>query len=153
MDTLTVLGPEIENRGVMLEENFADDLPTAPLDAAQVQQALVNLIKNAIQAMTHDGTLSLTTLAEAEGVWVHVTDTGGGIAQEKINRVFQPYFTTKEKGTGLGLMIVQRIVREHGGRIELESHTGQGTTFRLWFPLTEQQPLRLMGGEPTEHHA
>ena len=153
MDTLTVLGPEIENRGVMLEENFADDLPTAPLDAAQVQQALVNLIKNAIQAMTHDGTLSLTTLAEAEGVWVHVADTGGGIAQEKINRIFQPYFTTKEKGTGLGLMIVQRIVREHGGRIELESHTGQGTTFRLWFPLTEQQPLRLMGGEPTEHHA
>ena len=153
MDTLTVLGPEIENRGVMLDENFADDLPTAPLDAAQVQQALVNLIKNAIQAMTHGGTLSLTTLAEADGVWVHVADTGGGIAQEKINRNFQPYFTTKEKGTGLGLMIVQRIVREHGGRIELESNTGQGTTFRLWFPLTEQQPLRLTGGEPTEDHA
>ena len=86
-------------------------------------------------------------------MWVHVADTGGGIAQEKINRIFQPYFTTKEKGTGLGLMIVQRIVREHGGRIELESNTGQGTTFRLWFPLTEQQPLRLMGGEPTEDHA
>ena len=68
MDTLTVLGPEIENRGVMLDENFADDLPTAPLDAAQVQQALVNLIKNAIQAMTHGGTLSLTTLADADGV-------------------------------------------------------------------------------------
>jgi signal transduction histidine kinase len=112
---------------------------------------LVNLIKNAIQAMTHGGTLSLTTLADADGVWVHVVDTGGGIAQEKINRIFQPYFTTKEKGTGLGLMIVQRIVREHGGRIELESHTGQGTTFRLWFPLTEKQPLRLTGGEETEN--
>jgi len=153
MDTVTVLWPEIENRGVTLEENFADELPTAPLDAAQVQQALVNLIKNAIQAMTHGGTLSLTTLAEADGVWVHVADTGGGIAQEKINRIFQPYFTTKEKGTGLGLMIVQRIVREHGGRIELESHTGQGTTFRLWFPLTEKQPLRLTGGEETDSNA
>ncbi len=151
MDTLTVLGPEIENRGVLLQEDFAEDLPTAPLDAVQVQQALVNLVKNAIQAMTQGGTLSLATLADAEGVWVHVADTGGGIAQEKINRIFQPYFTTKEKGTGLGLMIVQRIVREHGGRIELESNTGEGTTFRLWFPLTEQQPLRLTGGEETDH--
>ena len=103
--------------------------------------------------MTHGGTLGLTTRAKDDGVWLHVTDTGGGIAQEKINRIFQPYFTTKEKGTGLGLMIVQRIVREHGGRIELESHTGQGTTFRLWFPLTEHQPLRLTGGETENDHA
>ena len=93
--------------------------------------------------MTQGDTLTLTTLADDDGVWVHVADTGGGISQEKINRVFQPYFTTKEKGTGLGLMIVQRIVREHGGRIELESHTGRGTIFRLWFPLTEHQPLRI----------
>ena len=142
-DTLTLLDPEIKNRGVTLEYNLAARLPAAPLDAAQVKQALLNLIKNAVQAMTQGDTLTLTTLADDDGVWVHVADTGGGISQEKINRVFQPYFTTKEKGTGLGLMIVQRIVREHGGRIELESHTGRGTTFRLWFPLTEHQPLRI----------
>ena len=152
-DTLALLAPELDNRDITLEAHLADDLPTAPLDAAQIKQALVNLIKNAIQAMTHGGTLGLTTRAEDDGVWLHVTDTGGGIAQEKINRIFQPYFTTKEKGTGLGLMIVQRIVREHGGRIELESHTGQGTTFRLWFPLTEHQPLRLTGGETENDHA
>ena len=149
-DTLTLLGPEIENREVQLEEAFADELQTAPLDAGQVKQALVNLIKNALQAMTHGGTLSLRTLADEDGVWVHVADTGGGIEQETINSIFQPYYTTKEKGSGLGLMIVQRIVREHGGRIELESHTGEGTTFRLWFPLTETQPLRIAEGESTD---
>ena len=146
-DTILLLDPEITNRGITLEHHFSDDLPTAPMDAAQVKQALVNLIKNAVQAMTQEGTLTLTTLADDEGVWVHVADTGGGIPQEEINRIFQPYFTTKEKGSGLGLMIVQRIVREHGGRIELESNTGQGTTFRLWFPLTEHQPLRIAAGE------
>ena len=146
-DTLTLLDPEIKNRGVTLEYNLAARLPPAPLDAAQVKQALLNLIKNAVQAMTQGDTLTLTTLADDDGVWVHVADTGGGISQEKINRVFQPYFTTKEKGTGLGLMIVQRIVREHGGRIELESHTGRGTTFRLWFPLTEHQPLRIAAAQ------
>ena len=146
-DTILLLDPEITNRNITLEHHFSDDLPPAPLDAAQVKQALVNLIKNAVQAMTQEGTLTVTTLADDEGVWVHVTDTGGGIPQEEINRIFQPYFTTKEKGSGLGLMIVQRIVREHGGRIELESNTGHGTTFRLWFPLTEHQPLRIAAGE------
>jgi two-component system, sporulation sensor kinase E len=150
LDTLTLLGPEIENREVTLSQHFAEDLPNAPLDEVQVKQALVNLIKNAIQAMTQGGALTLTTIAETDGVWVYVADTGGGIPQEKINRIFQPYFTTKKEGSGLGLMIVQRIVREHGGRIELESNTGQGTTFRLWFPLTEQQPLRLTGGETSQ---
>ena len=150
LDTLTLLGPEIENREVTLSQHFAEDLPNAPLDEVQVKQALVNLIKNAIQAMTQGGALTLTTIAETDGVWVYVADTGGGIPQEKINRIFQPYFTTKKEGSGLGLMIVQRIVREHGGRIELESNTGQGTTFRLWFPLTEQQPLRLTGGDTSQ---
>ena len=153
LDTLTLLGPEIENRDVTLSHHFAEELPNAPLDEVQVKQALVNLIKNAIQAMTQGGALTLTTIAETDGVWVYVADTGGGIPQEKINRIFQPYFTTKKEGSGLGLMIVQRIVREHGGRIELESNTGQGTTFRLWFPLTEQQPLRLTGGETSQASA
>ena len=153
MDTLTLLGPEIDNRGVALEQKFCDEIPNVPLDEVQVKQALVNLVKNAVQAMTNGGTLSVATLADPDGVWVHVADTGGGISQEKMNRIFQPYFTTKEKGTGLGLMIVQRIIREHGGRIELESNTGEGTLFRLWFPLTEQQPLRLTGGQETNSDA
>ena len=103
----------------------------------------MNLIKNAMQAMTKGGTLTLQTGEGADGVWVSVADTGGGISQEQINRIFEPFFTTKKKGTGLGLMIVQRIVRAHGGRIELESNAGQGTTFRVWLPLHERRPRLL----------
>ena len=80
-------------------------------------------------------------------MWVSVTDTGRGIAQEQINRIFDPFYTTKKKGTGLGLMIVQRIVRAHGGRIELESHVGRGSSFRVWLPLHERATAAAGGRE------
>jgi signal transduction histidine kinase len=78
-----------------------------------------------------------------DGVVVSVADTGGGIPQEQINRIFEPFYTTKKKGTGLGLMIVQRIVRDHNGRMDLESHVGKGTVFRLWLPLYERKTRLL----------
>jgi two-component system, sporulation sensor kinase E len=141
--TLALLRPELDNRGITIKEKLARQLPDAPLDAAQIQQVLVNLIKNASQAMTRDGVLTLQTGEGSDGVWVSVSDTGGGIPQEQINRIFDPFYTTKKKGTGLGLMIVQRIVRAHGGRVELESRVGRGTSFRIWFPLHER-PTRLL---------
>lgn len=144
-DTIALLHPELVNRGLQIEQDLAANLPMAPIDAGQIKQVLLNLIKNAMQAMTRHGKLTLATGVTGEGVWVSVADTGGGIPQEKINQIFQPFFTTKKKGTGLGLMIVQRIVREHGGRIEVESHLGTGTTFRIWLPLHERQPRLLKG--------
>ncbi len=142
--TLDLLRPELDNRGLTVKEQLMRQLPPAPVDAAQMQQVLVNLVKNAMQAMTKGGVLTLRTGAGAEGVWVSVSDTGGGIPQEQINRIFEPFYTTKKTGTGLGLMIVQRIVRAHGGRIELESNAGRGSTFRVWLPLEERAP-RLLG--------
>jgi signal transduction histidine kinase len=97
-----------------------------------------------MQAMTKGGKLSLETGTGGDGVWVSVSDTGGGIPRDRINRIFEPFYTTKEKGTGLGLMIVQRIVRDHGGRIEVESHVDRGTLFRIWLPLHER-PQKLLG--------
>jgi PAS domain S-box-containing protein len=141
--TLELLRPEIENRGIALKIKLARNLTATPVDATQLQQVLVNLVKNAAQAMTTGGTLTLQTGENADGVWVSVTDTGGGIPQEQINRIFEPFYTTKKKGSGLGLMIVQRIVRAHNGRIELESHVGRGTTFRIWLPLHERKPRLL----------
>ncbi|HUC86543.1 MAG TPA: ATP-binding protein [Candidatus Acidoferrales bacterium] len=141
--TLDLLRPELENRGVTIKTKLARDLTATLVDAAQLQQVLVNLVKNAAQAMTTGGTLTLQTGETNEDVWVSVTDTGGGIPQEQVNRIFEPFYTTKKKGTGLGLMIVQRIVRAHNGRIELESHEGRGTTFRIWLPLHERKPRLL----------
>jgi signal transduction histidine kinase len=134
-ETIELLRPEVENRGINIELRLARRLPAVPLDPAQIKQVLVNLIKNAIQAMTKGGILKLQTGIGAEGVWVSISDTGCGIPPEKLNHIFEPFYTTKKKGTGLGLMIVQRIVREHGGRIELDSRLNHGTTFRVWLPL------------------
>ena len=141
--TLALLRPELDNRQLAVKEKLARQLPEVPLDAAQVQQVLVNLIKNAMQAMTKGGTLTLQTGEGSEGVWVSVADTGGGIPEEQINRIFDPFYTTKKKGSGLGLMIVQRIVRAHGGHVELESFKSwRGSTFRVWFPLRRTRLLR-----------
>jgi len=144
-ETLALLQPELENRGLAVNTHLANNLPQAPVDAGQLKQVLVNLIKNAMHAMTRGGELTLATGVTGDGVWMSVADTGGGIPQEKINQIFQPFFTTKKKGSGLGLMIVQRIVREHGGRIEVESNLGAGTLFRIWLPLHERQPRLLKG--------
>ena len=142
-ETLELLRPELENRALVIRQMLATQLPASPIDPAQVKQLLVNLLKNAMQAMTKGGELTLQTGESDGGVWVRVTDTGTGIAPEQINRIFEPFFTTKKKGSGLGLMIVQRIAREHGGRIEVDSKVGQGTTFRVWFPRRERKPLLL----------
>jgi len=146
-ETVELLRPEIDNRGLSVELQLASDLPGIAIDPRQIKQALVNLVKNAIQAMTKGGRLTLRTSNASEGIVVSVADTGGGIPEEKINRIFEPFYTTKKKGSGLGLMIVQRIVREHGGRIELESRVNKGTTFRIWLPLRERQPRLLAAGE------
>lgn len=142
-DTLQLLGPEIENRNQTVETRLSATLPLAPMDPVQIKQVLVNLIKNAMQAMTRGGVLTLETGSAREGVWVSLADSGCGISQEQLNRIFEPFYTTKRKGSGLGLMIVQRVMRDHGGLIKLDSRAGQGTTFRLWFPLYEPRPRLL----------
>src|SRR5581483_2360403 len=147
--TLTLLQPELDNRGLTVRKKLGAGLPPARMDASQLQQVLVNLVKNAMQAMTKGGVLTLRTGTGTDGIWVSVADTGGGIPQDQINRIFEPFFTTKKKGSGLGLMIVQRIVRAHNGRIELESHVGRGTTFRVWLPL-DQPSTRLLGAATTD---
>jgi len=145
--TMELLRPELENRGITVKEKLGRQLPMAAIDMTQIQQMLVNLVKNAMQAMTKGGTLTLATGESSEGVWVSVADTGCGIADEQLRRIFEPFYTTKKKGSGLGLMIVQRVVRAHNGRIELDSRKGRGTVFRIWLPLHEPRP-RLLEAPP-----
>ena len=145
--TCQLLRPELENRGLIVEEQLSSTLPEAPFDPAQLKQVLVNLIKNSMQAMTRGGLLTLSTGTLADGVWVSVADTGGGIPPEQLQRIGEPFYTTKKKGSGLGLMIVRRIIREHGGSIDIDSHVGHGTTVRVWLPLRERR-TRLLQAAP-----
>ncbi|MBM3836360.1 MAG: PAS domain S-box protein [Verrucomicrobia bacterium] len=144
--TLDLLRLEFENRGQTVQEKLAPAIPQAPIDPLQIKQVLVNLAKNAMQAMSKGGILTVQTGATPDEVWVSLSDTGRGIPEEQLNRIFDPFYTTKKKGSGLGLMIVQRIVRAHRGIIELDSRVGRGTTFRVRLPLRERQTRLLESG-------
>ena len=144
-ETVELLRPELENRGQVIVEKYSSQCPDIPFDPAQMKQVFVNLVKNAMQAMTRGGQLTIETGSTPEAVWASISDTGAGIPEEKLNRIFEPFFTTKKKGSGLGLMIVQRIVRDHFGRIDVESRPKQGTTFRVWLPRHERPPRLLRG--------
>lgn len=148
-ETLALLRPELEDRGLKVVSELASGLPAVLFDPAQLKQVLVNLIKNAMQAMPPQGTLTVRSGSTQEAVWMAVSDTGPGIPPEQLNRIFEPFYTTKNKGTGLGLLIVQRIIRDHGGRIELESTVGKGTTFKLWLPLRDRRP-RMIASSTSE---
>ena len=142
-ETLALLEQEISDRDILVERELAEGLPRILLDRAQLKQAFYNIIKNALQAMRSGGILRIRTEADDTHVAISFIDSGQGIAPEQIGRLFEPYFTTKENGTGLGLMIVQRIVREHGGTIEVESDKDRGTTFRIKLPIHEKR-MRLL---------
>ncbi len=134
---------EIENRGVWIETKCADDIPAVKVDRAQIKQAFYNLIKNAVDAMPDGGMLRISAYLKDQFVVIAFKDTGSGIKPEELGRIFEPYHTTKSKGSGLGLMIVQRIVREHGGEMEVDSRPDEGTTFMVYLPSKERR-IRLL---------
>ena len=142
-ETLTLMEREVGDRDILVEREMAEGLPRILLDRAQLKQAFYNIIKNALQAMRSGGILRIRTEADDTHVIISFVDSGHGIAPEQIGQLFEPYFTTKQNGTGLGLMIVQRIVREHGGTIEVESDKDRGTTFRVKLPIHEKRTRLL----------
>jgi len=147
-ETLVLLKHEIRNREIDVQIVCPEALPRLRVDRNQMKQVFFNLIKNAFQAMRNGGTLTIT-LGMVDGfVSIAFSDTGSGIRPEDFSRIFDPYFTTKSEGSGLGLMIVQRIVQEHGGRIKVASTPGKGTTFTVLLPLAERR-VRLLKA-PTE---
>lgn len=133
-ETLDFLKYELENRNVKVEVRAPGELPPIPLDADQIKQAFFNIVRNAMQAMPGGGELRITLRESDRFVEVAFEDTGPGIPREELPRLFEAHYTTRREGMGLGLMIVQRIVRDHGGHIEVRSEPGQGTTFILYLP-------------------
>jgi signal transduction histidine kinase len=134
-DVATTAAPEAERRGVTMKVECADNLPEINADPGMLGQALLNLALNACQAMPDGGTLKIGCRPAAGGrVELDVEDTGVGIPPEHLGQIFDLYFTTKEKGSGIGLSMVYRIVQLHDGEVEVESTPGHGTKFRLIFP-------------------
>ena len=142
-ETLALLKTEFENRRIAVSVDIVDTIPTVQLDRSQIKQVFFNLIKNALEAMPDGGTLRIEVSAGDVYVDIAFIDTGKGIAPEELQRVFEPYRTSKQTGSGLGLMIVQRIVDEHGGEIELASKPGVGTCFKVRLPRSERR-VRLL---------
>jgi two-component system, sporulation sensor kinase E len=149
-ETLALLQPELENRRLIVKEILSRQLPKGRFDPAQIKQVLVNLVKNAMQAMTKGGTLALSTGSTPDALWLSVSDTGCGIPSDHLARIFEPFYTTKQKGTGLGLMIVDRILRDHGGKVDVHSIVGKGTTFTVWLPLAERPTLMITAPDKSE---
>jgi signal transduction histidine kinase len=118
-------------------ELAAGAVPPLPGDREQLKQAFLNLVLNALQAMPEGGTLTIGTETTDGQLRIRFTDTGQGIPQENLERIFNPFFTTRQEGTGLGLAITHRIVQGHGGRIEVQSRLGAGTTFTVVLPYKE----------------
>jgi len=138
---------EIEARDIVVETELRSDLPLAQLDRGQMKQAFYNVIKNSFEAMKRRGILRIRTDMDESHVRVSFIDTGGGMSAETLSHVFEPYYTTKESGTGLGLLIVRRIVREHGGELAIESTEGKGLTLTIRLPFKEQRVRMLEAGD------
>ncbi len=134
---------EFGARGITVEAESSETLPPVMADRNQLKQVFFNLTKNALEAMQPGGELKIKSRADDNNVFLLFGDSGSGIKQEDIVRLFQPYHTTKPGGHGLGLMIVQRIMREHGGQVGLESKEGVGTVVTLQFPRKDRRVRML----------
>jgi signal transduction histidine kinase len=140
--------PEIENAECTVALRVDMDLPAARFDEAQLRQALLNLLRNAREAMPGGGPIDVRVAAEGMSVVVDVEDRGGGIPEEIRPRVFDPFFSTKGEGTGLGLAITRHIVVAHGGSVTCEPREGGGTRFRIALPIAPAKSVRLPAAPP-----
>ena len=129
------LKPAPEEAGVTIELDRADAWPVVTADADQLQQVLLNLIQNAVQATAAGGRVAIRARTEGGEHVIEVEDTGGGIAPEHLPRIFDPFYTTRPKGTGLGLFVAHAIVQRHRGSLEVKSQLGRGTRFRIHLPM------------------
>lgn len=134
-ETLTLLNGDCLKRKVNTEVAVNPQLKISG-DRTKLKQVLLNLCLNSLDAMEHGGQLRVTACAENSHAILSVADTGCGIPKEHLNRLFDPFFTTKSGGTGLGLSVVQGIVKDHGGKVRIDSRTGYGTTVNIEFPLS-----------------
>ncbi len=142
-DLMEFLGPELAQANILTELSLEKGDDTVLMDERFLKQALLNLIKNSMHAMANGGKLTFSTKKTGDGMALKVVDTGAGIPEEVLEKIFEPYFTTKDFGSGLGLTLVYKIVKEHGADIQVNSKVGTGTTVTIAFPPAHRTPALL----------
>ncbi|HDQ13205.1 MAG TPA: PAS domain S-box protein [Sediminispirochaeta sp.] len=134
---------EAQESDIQIKTTLKKDLPKVVLDEKYMKQALINVIKNGMAAIGRDGTLTVATREDQGFVHVDVSDTGIGMSEEQMAKIFEPYYTTKEFGSGLGLTVVYKVLKEHGGEVSVQSKENQGTTFTLSVPIPDSEKKLL----------
>lgn len=140
---------ELEQADISVVSELADDLPLLRLDEKYLKQAILNLVKNAIAAMPEGGELRITTRRVADEVELRISDTGEGMDDSVVSKIFEPYFTTRDHGSGIGLTLVYKVIKEHMGDISVVSQKGKGSSFSLLFPVPQRE-THLLGFEDSE---
>ncbi len=135
---------ELADKKITLITELSDVAPLIPVDEKYLKQAILNIIKNGIEAMPEGGTMEISTSIEEKYFAINISDSGCGISEENMAKIFEPYYTTKDFGSGLGLTLVYKIIKEHGGEITLNSKEGKGTTFSIFLPIPQKE-LHLIG--------
>ncbi|GLG00282.1 hypothetical protein Alches_03210 [Alicyclobacillus hesperidum subsp. aegles] len=137
-EIVSFMSPQAIIHNVVIETTFRDDLPQITCEPNQLKQVFINIVRNGIEAMERGGTLRVVAKRRDGHVQIDFVDEGVGIPPEKLKHIGEPFFTTKEQGTGLGMMVSQRIVAEHGGRLSVQSTIGQGTTVTILLPVAQK---------------
>ncbi len=149
-ELITLLSPEFRKKRIKIKEDYSPYIPSVLLDRNQTRQAFLNILKNSIEAMPKSGHIYIYTFLKGDRVEIKIKDEGIGISEDKLHRIFEPYFTTKKEGSGLGLMITYRIVKAHGGDIKVKSEVKKGTEITVILPLKRGKvplPARLLTGK------
>jgi signal transduction histidine kinase len=133
------LEPQMKKNGYLIKTNFADDIPEFMADGDMLYQAFLNLLINGMQAMPDGGVIEVTVEKEDKAIWVLIEDEGSGVPPQVMEKVWDPFFTTKEKGTGLGLGIVRNIIESHDGLIRVDNRKKKGARVTVKFPLEKQR--------------
>ncbi len=142
-ESLQVMKSDIEEHRIKVSVKQSSSIPKVMADAQQMKQVFFNVIKNAIQAMHDSGTLEISISADDRDLTISFRDSGSGMTEDGLRKMFEPFATSKAKGNGLGLAIVDRIVRDHGGRIDVSSRSGAGTVFSVVLPLANRRARML----------
>ena len=146
-EVISFLLPEAEEKNIQVETKLDPFIPRIEFDKRLVKQALLNLVQNAFAAMSEGGKLGITSKNQGDFISLRIKDNGCGIPEDKLSKIFEPYYTTKASGTGLGLTLVYKITKEHNGDIHVKSELGKGTEFILDFPVPVSERKALKGGE------